>query len=141
MLSMVSSLRLYSPNNVPTFAVDREGIIKVTQGLNGCLLSVFSSLLFLCINDLKYMEKGPQKGWANFRLLTSVLVTIFLAGFTVFFLALTSGQKEGEELPADYLWVSLGLAGCCAVAGLAGLGKATGLWGKIGDYLKMRFFG
>ena len=128
MLSMVSSLELFSRINV-FFAVDREEIIKVTQSFNGCLLSVFSSLLYLCINDIDYMKNGPQKGWANFRLLASVFVTIFLASFTVVYLALTSGQKEKEDIPEDYLWVSLGLAGFCAAAGLAVLGKATGLWG------------
>ena len=106
---------------------------KVTQSFNGCLPSVFSSLLLLCLNDLDYMKKGPQKGWANLCLLASVFVTVFLAGFSLTSWVLSS------LLPEAYLWVSLVLASCCAVLVLAVL--VNELRSQIWDSLKLRFCG
>ena len=77
---MVSSKRhcksLYLFCNV---SVDRTGVILVAQVFNGCLLPFFSTCLLLCLNDQQFMRTSPQPLWANLFLVTSVIITMFLA--------------------------------------------------------------
>merc|ERR1711920_347483 len=50
---------------------DRTYVILVAQVFNGCFL--------LCLNDQQFMKTSPQPLWANIFLVTSVLITMFLA--------------------------------------------------------------
>jgi len=58
---------------------DRTYVILVAQVFNGCLLPFFSTCLLLCLNDQQFMKASPQPLWANIFLVTSVLITMFLA--------------------------------------------------------------
>jgi len=58
---------------------DRTYVILVAQVFNGCLLPFFSTCLLLCLNDQQFMKTSPQPLWANIFLVTSVLITMFLA--------------------------------------------------------------
>jgi len=58
---------------------DRTYVILVAQVFNGCLLPFFSTCLLLCLNDQQFMKSSPQPLWANIFLVTSVLITMFLA--------------------------------------------------------------
>ena len=43
------------------------------------MLPFFSTCLLLCLNDQQFMRTSPQPLWANLCLVTSVLITMFLA--------------------------------------------------------------
>ena len=61
------------------FSAPRIQVILVAQVFNGCILPFFSICLLLCLNDAQFMNKCPQKGWANVFLVLSVTITLFLA--------------------------------------------------------------
>ena len=69
---------------MPTFIslispADRTLVVLVAQTFNGCLLPFFSMCLLLCLNDPQFMSSSPQPGWANVFLVSSVVITLFLA--------------------------------------------------------------
>ena len=70
---------LLTPFKLICVSVDRTGVILVAQVFNGCLLPFFSTCLLLCLNDQQFMGTSPQPLWANLCLVTSVLITMFLA--------------------------------------------------------------
>ena len=61
------------------FSADRTLVVLVAQTFNGCLLPFFSICLLLCLNDPQFMSSSPQPGWANVFLVSSVIITLFLA--------------------------------------------------------------
>ena len=103
------------------FPADRTLVVLVAQTFNGCLLPFFSICLLLCLNDPQFMGSSPQPGWANVFLVSSVIITLFLASNVII-------QKIlGTLLTAvsARLGVAIGLAVgiMAALCGITSLGR------------------
>merc|ERR1711936_313540 len=98
---------------------DRTYVILVAQVFNGCLLPFFSTCLLLCLNDQQFMKTSPQPLWANIFLVTSVIITLFLASNVIL-------QKILGKVLTD-VSLRLGIAGLCALVILATLCLITSL--------------
>jgi Mn2+/Fe2+ NRAMP family transporter len=98
--------------------VPRVHVILVAQVFNGCLLPFFAICLLMCLNDDQFMNKSPQKGWANIFLFVSVTITVFLTSNVLI-------QKIlGSLIPVTYkLIISL----CVAIVAMGSLSFFTSL--------------
>ena len=95
-------------------------MILIAQVFNGCLLPFFAICLLLCLNDPQFMGSSPQKGWANFALIASVTITLFLASNVIL-------SKIFSVLECSTLGLRLVLALALAFGIMATLCLATGL--------------
>ena len=77
--------------------MDTALVIMTAQVVNGCLLPIVASLLFLCINDARFMHAAPQSMALNVLLGPCCAVCLFIA---VFFFITSAGTSAAAALGA-----------------------------------------